>query len=114
MKPKEITLRADQHGTFHGVESPKRGDVLKFSEVTGLELNAKRYVARGIASYGRIPLDELRPAYEQDEHDIAVVSELMRQDRDEFRRQHPELEPKPGSNIVIGRRYPARVQGWSV
>jgi hypothetical protein len=107
-------MRASIGGTFHGVESPKRGDALKFSEVTGLAANAKRYVAQGLTSYRRIPMDELRPAYEQDEHDIAVTQELAREDRENFRRQHPELQPKPGGDAIIGSRYPSRLEGWSV
>lgn len=90
--------------------------MLKFSEVTGLEERAKRYVAQGLASYGRIPMGELRPPYEQDQHDIEVEKDLMREDRENFRRLHPELAPRPNSGPI--GRHPAysrqRVEGWGV
>jgi hypothetical protein len=109
-KPVEMTSRITMGGSWYGQDNIQRGDTLMVPKG-----EAKWIHAQGLADYGRVPVEDLRPGYEQDEEDIATAQQLAREDRERWVRDHPELQPRPNTS-PIGARYvskfhPSR-QGW--
>jgi hypothetical protein len=106
---KWITWRKKMWGQVNGVHDQERG---AFQEVP--EDQAIQYVTQGLADFGKVSLDRLRPAYELSASDIADGEKLTRERHEQWVRDHPELAPKP-NHEPIGR-HPAfprgRVEGW--
>lgn len=106
---KTITWRIDNPGMVNGVYGQKRGDVQTLPAG-----QAKAQVAQGHAEYGKVPLDKLGKAYEQDEDALKLHREVLQ----DYANQMPE-EAKPfprdhPNNVVIGRRYARKPEGWYV
>jgi hypothetical protein len=73
---------------------------------------AKQYVAQGLCDYGKVPVDQLGPPYEIDEFRVKLQAELNAENAKAFVEQHPELQPKPGTEPIGSRYRRAAREGW--
>jgi hypothetical protein len=105
-----MTSRVDNYGPWYFPEQldTRRGDVIRVPN----KQEARRIHAAGLADYGRVPPDKLRPAYEQNAEQIAEGQKLAAEAKEKYYRDMPELAPIPGSGPVHTR--PVAWQGWRV
>ncbi|BBY05434.1 hypothetical protein [Mycobacterium noviomagense] len=104
-KPIRVTSRVDMGGQWYGKHDVRRGDTLEVPT----PLDAKRLVAQGLADYGKVGLDQLGRAYEENPK---LMDEVIQQTPNPV----PE-EARPLPESIVGR-HPAfpkgRGEGWSV
>jgi hypothetical protein len=96
----DFTWRHDEYMAYN-VENIKAGQTTKIPEREALRMQLN-----GRGTIGK----QLKPHV----HDQKAYDRFMREEWAKWEAQHPELAPKPGTDTIIGARYPHRFahEGW--